>query len=173
MILAEIYTREEWYDFFITLGSSAAVLSGLVFVAMAINLGVVVRDAAHRHRSISTLTGFTAIFMICAFGLAGGLSHRRFGIEWLIVALAAGSIYLNSYIQALRQKGSKLALNRYRVFASMTYYTVETVGSAVFALGHAGGLYVAATALVWYFPLLISAAWLLIVRGYQEDHKKV
>ena len=41
MVALDVYRPEQWHDFFITVGGGAAVLTGLVFVAMSLNLGVI------------------------------------------------------------------------------------------------------------------------------------
>jgi hypothetical protein len=56
---------------FVMVGGAAAVLTGLVFVAMSFNARVVVEDATHRYRAVGTLTGMTAAFVICALALLG------------------------------------------------------------------------------------------------------
>jgi hypothetical protein len=38
MFAGDIYRPEEWHDFFVMLGGAAAVLTGLVFVALSLNL---------------------------------------------------------------------------------------------------------------------------------------
>ncbi len=53
----DIFRPEQWHDFFITVGGGAAALTGLVFVAMSLNVSVIARDATHRYRAIGTLTG--------------------------------------------------------------------------------------------------------------------
>ena len=63
----------------------AAVLTGLVFVAMSLNVSVITQDATHRYRAIGTLTGITAAFVICSLALMGGQDHYSVGIEWMVV----------------------------------------------------------------------------------------
>ena len=60
---------DAWHDFFLMVGGGAAALAGLVFVAMSINLKVIIQDGTHKNRAIATLAGYTAVFMICAFAL--------------------------------------------------------------------------------------------------------
>src|SRR4051812_24505689 len=74
-------------------GGAAAVLTGLVFVALSLNVDVLLRDAMHRARSIGTLTNFAAIFLMSAVALMGGLSHVSIGIVWLLVAIGGGFVY--------------------------------------------------------------------------------
>lgn len=52
-------------------GSGAAALAGLIFVAMSINIKIILQNATHKNRAINMLTGFTAVFMACSFALMG------------------------------------------------------------------------------------------------------
>ena len=62
---------DQWNNYFLMVGGGAAALAGLIFVAMSINLGVVVQDTTHRNRAINMLSGFTAVFMACSLALLG------------------------------------------------------------------------------------------------------
>ena len=66
MIAADIFRPEQWNNFFLLVGTGAVTLTGLVFVAMSLNLKVVAVDATHRYRAINTLTGLALVFMRCA-----------------------------------------------------------------------------------------------------------
>lgn len=46
---------EQLHDFFIMVGGGAAALTGLVFVALSLNLEIIVKDLTHRNRAIGTL----------------------------------------------------------------------------------------------------------------------
>src|SRR5580704_2912122 len=78
---------DQWNNFFVMVGGVAAALAGLVFIAMSINLSIITRDATHKNRAIATMTGFTAVFMICAFALIGSQNYRWIGVEWLVISL--------------------------------------------------------------------------------------
>jgi len=81
-----IYNPELWSDFFVMVGGGAAALSGLVFVAMSLNLESVVVDATHRNRAIGTLTGFSYSFILCGLALMGRPNNALLGIEWLVLS---------------------------------------------------------------------------------------
>src|SRR5262245_21906398 len=51
MLALDAYRPEQWHDFFVMVGGSAAVLTGLVFVALSLNVNVVIKDATHRYRA--------------------------------------------------------------------------------------------------------------------------
>src|SRR6266487_3198986 len=101
VLLGDVYRPNEWHDFFIMVGGAAAVLTGLVFVAMSLNVTVIADDATHRYRAIGTLTGITALFVICALALMRGQGHRAVGIEWFVVAAVAAIVYVYGYVQAV------------------------------------------------------------------------
>jgi hypothetical protein len=58
LLAADIYKPDQWRDFFLMVGGGAAALTGLVLVAMSLNLDVIAQDATHRYRAIGTLAGF-------------------------------------------------------------------------------------------------------------------
>jgi hypothetical protein len=47
MRAADIFRPDQWHDFLVMVGGAAAALTGLVFVALSLNLEIVVRDATH------------------------------------------------------------------------------------------------------------------------------
>jgi hypothetical protein len=57
MVAADAFIPGQWTNFFLLVGTGAVTLTGLVFVAMSLNLKVIARDATHRNRAINTLTG--------------------------------------------------------------------------------------------------------------------
>jgi hypothetical protein len=165
----DIFRPEQWHDFFITVGGGAAALTGLVFVAMSLNVAVIAQDATHRHRAIGTLTGFSAAFVICSLAVMGGQDHRAVGIEWLIVTTVAGGVYIYGYVQALRVGGSAVGLGTTRLVFGTSCYVAEAVGAALLIARQIAGLYVAAVALILLLAFMISGAWLLIV-GVSTRH---
>jgi hypothetical protein len=162
-VTADIYRPDQWHDYFITVGGAAAALTGLVFVAMSLNLSVIAQDATHRYRAVGTLAGFTAIFVICALGVMGGQDHRAVGLEWLIVSAVAVAVYVYGYIQAIRCGESSVGLRPFRLVGGTALHVVEIAGAALLLSGEIAGLYVAAIAMIGLLAFMISGAWLLIM----------
>jgi hypothetical protein len=163
MVGSEVYDPDLWTNFFVLVGTGSAALTGLVFVAISINLRGVAKDATHRHRAINMLSGFTAVFLISALALMGHQTYRTLGIEWLLVSLVAAAINTNGYIQGLTVAGSGYALNLFRIVGGSACYLGLVIGSLVLLLGFKSGIYIAAVALVINFVFLVSGSWLLIV----------
>ena len=167
-LASEVFRPDEWRDFFLVVGGAAAVLTGLVFVAMSINLDDVTHDATHRNRAMGTLAGIIAAFVICSLALMGGQDHVAIGVEWATVAAIAGGVYVYGYVRAYRSGGSNVGLRLPRLATGTTLYIAEFVGACVLIAGRVAGLYVAAVSMLLLLVWMISGAWLLIV-GVSPD----
>ena len=163
MLALDTYRPDQWHDFFVMVGGSAAVLTGLVFVALSLNVEVVTRDATHRYRAIDTLSGMTGVFVICALALMGGQDNRAVGVEWLVVAALSIAVYVRGYLKAVRLGGNLDWLRSRRVVVIAALYLIQLVGSALLIADEIAGLYVAAVAMVAALAFMITAAWLLVV----------
>ena len=162
------FTPGHWHDFFVMVGGSAAALTGLVFVAMTLNLAAITRDATHHYRAVGTISGFVAIFMVCALALVGDQTNTAIGIEWLVVMVAATAVYVYGYVRAVRSGGSTTGLAPPRLVVGIGLWVAGVVGAGILALGQGVGALVAAVTMVALVAFLISGAWLLIV-GVRRD----
>jgi hypothetical protein len=159
---------DQWNNFFIMVGGGAAALAGLVFIAMSINLPIINRDATHKNRAIATMTGFTAVFMICALALIGNQNYQWIGVEWLVVSLVPTVTYIRVYFRAKKVGKSAVGLSIGRFIAGTACYVAQIIGSVLLILGYVAGLYMASVAMVLSFAFFISGAWLLIT-GIREN----
>jgi hypothetical protein len=169
MFAADIYRPEEWHDFFVMVGGAAAVLTGLVFVALSLNLDAILRDAMHRARSIGTLTNFGAVFVICALALMGDQTHATIGIEWLLVSIGAGFVYVRPWPTSHRADPSTSAFVRFMTGSAL--YLGQLVGSVMLLSGAIAGLYVAAASMTLLAAYSVTGAWLLVVGARKDDRE--
>jgi hypothetical protein len=167
VLTADIYRPVEWHDFFVMVGGAAAVLTGLVFVALSLNVNVLLRDLMHRARSIGTLTNFAAIFLVCAVALMGTQTHISLAVVWLVVALTAGYVYVRPW-PATRRVSPPTMLASLRFMTGSALYVAEIVGSILLLSGATAGLYIAASAMTLLAVYSVTGAWLLVV-GAQPD----
>jgi hypothetical protein len=166
MIAATIFRPGQWTDFFLLVGTGAVTLTGLVFVAMALNLKVIAVDATHRYRAINTLTGLALVFLRCALVLMGAQNHRSIGAELFVVAGISGAVFVKGYAQALRlSSGLRLS----RIVGGTLVHLAEMLGAALFFFGHIAGLYIAAVAIVTNTCYMITAAWLLVTGAFDRS----
>jgi hypothetical protein len=165
MVGADIYRPEQWTNFFVLVGTGAVTLTGLVFVAMALNLKAIAADATHRYRAINTLTGLALVFMRCALVLMGAQNHRAIGAELLVVSGISAAVFLRGYTKAIRMsKGLRLS----RIVGGSLVHLAEMIGAALFLFGHLPGLYIAAIAMVTNTCYMVTAAWLLVIGVFDQ-----
>ncbi len=164
-MIADIYRPERWTDFFILVGTGAVTLTGLVFVAMSLNLKVIAADATHRYRAINTLTGLALVFMRCALVLMGAQNHKSIGAELFVVSGVSATVFIKGYTNALR---SSSGLRLSRIVGGSLVHGAEMVGAALFFFGHLPGLYIAAAAMLTNTCYMITAAWLLVIGVFDQ-----
>jgi hypothetical protein len=165
MIAADIYRPGEWTSFFILVGTGAVTLTGLVFVAVSLNLKEIAIDATHRYRAINTLTGLALVFMRCALVLMGAQNHRSVGAELFVVCGISAAIFVKGYVRAIRMS-SGLRLSR--IVGGSLIHLVEMIGAALLFFGYLAGLYIAAIAIVTNTCYMITAAWLLVIGVFDQ-----
>ncbi len=163
---AATFRPDQWSNFFLLVGTGAVTLTGLVFVAMSLNLKVIAVDMTHRYRAINTLTGLALVFMRCALVLMGQQSNRSIGAELFIVCGVSAALFANGYAKAIHS-GSGLRLSR--ILGGGLLHVVEMIGAALFFFGHLWGLYVAALAMVSNTCYMVTAAWLLVIGAFERD----
>ena len=166
MIGADVFRPEQWGNFFLLVGTGAVTLTGLVFVAMTLNVRVIATHATHRNRAINTLTGLALVFLRCALVLMGEQTYRAIGAELFVVCGISAAVFVRGYIKAI-QMGSGLRITR--IVGGTLIHLAELIGAALFFFGHLAGLYVAAAALVTNTCYMISAAWLLVIGAFDQE----
>ncbi|MGA2836416.1 MAG: hypothetical protein ABSF84_07460 [Acidimicrobiales bacterium] len=165
MIAADIFRPEQWTDFFLLVGTGAVTLTGLVFVAMSLNLKAIAGDATHRYRAINTLTGLALVFMRCALVLMGAQNHRSIGAELFVVSGISAAVFVKGYMNAIKlSSGLRLS----RIVGGSLVHVAEMIGAALFFFGYLSGLYLAAIAILANTCYMITAAWLLVIGTFDQ-----
>ena len=141
MIANDLYRPEQWTNFFLLVGTGAITLTGLVFVAMSLNLRAIVGDPTHRNRAINTLTGLALVFLRCALCavrcalcavLMGGQNHRAIGAELFVVCGVSAVVFGKGYVRALLMSDG---LRLTRVAGGTAIHVAEMIGAALFFFG--------------------------------------
>src|SRR5271156_4068264 len=125
MIAADIFRAGQWTNFFLLVGTGAVTLTGLVFVAMSLNLKVIAVDATHRYRAINTLTGLALVFMRCALVLMGAQNHQSIGAELFVVSGISAALFVRGYAQAIRMSSG---LRVSRIIGGSLVHLAEMTG---------------------------------------------
>ena len=134
------YDPRDWHDFYVMAGSAAAALTGLLFVAMSLHSGAIMRHPLYGGRAVATLISLMTILFISGAVLIPGQSGLAIGIE---VGLFAVYHVIATYRQVRRIRPSDFAgLSRRRRFLEITgasIWIVLFVASAVSLIVGAGG----------------------------------
>lgn len=161
-----MYQPALWHDYFAVVGTGAAALTGLVFVAMTLHLDEITRDPVHRHRARTILTGLTAVFIRCALVLMGGQNGQAIAIEIIGVLVVVEVILYNSIRQAIRSADNGVL---WRTIGSFACLVLEQIGAVILFAGNTAGLYVVGLGMMSSFIFMVTGAWLLLVGvGAQE-----
>jgi hypothetical protein len=161
------YRPEQWSDFFLTVGTGAATLTGLVVVAMSMHLEIIASDPVLRHRARMVLAGLAGAFLRCSLALMGGQDGRAVAVDLIVVCLVINVLGLASYapISRLRTRHRDSFVRTLLLFVC---YTAEMVGAGFLFFDAPWGLNLAAAAMIANLTLMISGAWLLLL-GVRQD----
>jgi hypothetical protein len=130
---------KEWHDFYLLIGTAAATLVGLTFVAVSAGAGAVTRDHEAGLRSFLTPTvaDFTAILVACLILLAPFEDARG---ALLLVAAAVGAGYSVWVWARMRRHGFTATVD----LADRAWYALAPLAGHL-AIGGAAVAYLFAT----------------------------
>jgi modulator of FtsH protease len=156
------YEVEAWSDFFVATAGATAALTGLVFVAVSINLERILSIAGLPDRALSTLLLLLGALVVAVFGLAPGQSDGVVGAELAVSAALAIAVQAR-LIGRIQAAGHEEAHVR-GIIAIVFMGTVPfLVGGLSLAEGSGGGLYWVLAGTVAALAGGVANAWVLLV----------
>jgi hypothetical protein len=151
-----------WHDFFVgSMGASAA-LTGLLFVAISINLQQILKLPALPGRAAVSLGILVAALIVACFGLTPGLSPVTFGIE----VAAVGTLVTTQAVWVNVGKHDPADRVSWRVerFVTVVLPGLAFLGGGCSLIaGGGGGLYWVLAATVAAFVVAALNGWVLLV----------
>jgi modulator of FtsH protease len=152
-----------WHDFFIGSMGAAAALTGLLFVAISINLEQILKFPNLPGRAAGSLGVLVSALIVACCGLVPDQHVVVLGVE---IAIAGGAVMFQALWVTVRSgvpDGDRMAWRVERTLTLLLPGTLFFAGGLSLVAGGGGGLYwvFAATALAF----LVSAvnAWVLLV----------
>src|SRR3984885_1288891 len=162
------YTTEGWADLFVASAGAGAVLTGLIFVAVSVNIGAVLeadRQSGENFltgRALEALVALLNVLVISIVGLTPTISSGVFATSILIVA-AESAISPVQAVRASRSRGSFDRATWLRVVTAFTLTASLVAAGVTLAAGHGGGLFWLPVAFVLAIFVAAVNAWVLLV----------
>lgn len=155
-------TPPGWENFFVAEVGAAAALTGLLFVAVSINLSRILSIPHLPARAAETLVVLVGVLDVATFGLVPGQSQAAFGWEVVGTAAVVWLASVKTQIAALRDAEARQWLAR-RVVWTQVATLPFVVGGGLLVAGHASGMYWLVPGVLASFASGIQNAWILLV----------
>jgi hypothetical protein len=156
------YEPSEWSDFFIAVAGASAALTGLVFVAVSINIERIMKLEGVPDRALSALLLLLGVVVVSLLALVPALSRAALGLLLLaegLVWTAAVGVLVYRTVGELERKSW-----------AVTRIALPAAGTLPFVAGGASVLAEAGGGLLWTFAGVVGAivagvmtAWVLLV----------
>ncbi len=156
------YSALPWHDFFIGTIGAAAALTGLLFVAISINLEQILHYPQLPGRAAGTLGILVSALVVSGFVLAPGQGSRALGVE----IAATGTIVAAQAVWVSHGKGAPGDPASWQIQHLATLLlpgVVLIVGGLSLVAGEGGGLYWVFGAILLAFVSASLNAWVLLV----------
>jgi hypothetical protein len=160
---------DDWHDFFLAAAGAAAVLAGLVFVGLSINLEMIMSNPAYglSGRALEALVLLVAVLVVTILLLVPAPSVVLAGVEVLVVGVADWIAIVAIQLRHVRNWQSLDANLRWNFVGRVVLGQVSTlpiVAAGVVVLNWGfGGLYLLAAGVILSFLVAVAEAWVLLV----------
>ena len=160
-----------WETFYLLLGTAAATLIGLLFVAVSINIDLFRKKAYLDMQYFATLTfnSFFYVLVIALLFLIPGPTRLGLGLPLLFLGLLG---FGNTILQSRRARRIQAGRKGGGVPIRFTIAAVSLIGLALAGLGFILGIQTGLNLLVVVLILLLGSAavnaWSLLVTGEPE-----
>jgi modulator of FtsH protease len=157
------YDVDAWHDYFVAGAGAAAALTGLLFVAISINLQRIIEFPSLPRRALCTLSMLVALLVAALFGLAPGQSSVVLGIELLVVGVAIATQTIVLAQRSPRSADEPRYAHPIQIAVLLLPGLALAVGGLSMATEIGGGLYWILAAFVLGFVGATANAWVFLV----------
>lgn len=151
-----------WSSFFAAEVGAAAALTGLLFVALSINLSKILAIEHLPSRAAETTLVLSGVLAIATCGLVPGQSLRCFGFEVVLVAFVVWASTLRTQLNARKDVVARKWLFG-RIASTQLACLPFLVAGVMLVLGRDAGLYWIVAGVLASFYAGILNAWVLLV----------
>jgi hypothetical protein len=157
------YQPAAWHDLFVALAGAAAALTGLIFVAVSINLAQILKYRALPVRAMETLVLLGGLLLLAVLMLVPGQSRLALGTEILLLGAAIAAALLYGRLRLPRAAGQPRIWTVAPVIVILAG-TVPMIVAGISLLAAAGGgLYWLVAEIVLGLTGAMTNAWILLI----------
>ena len=167
------YDAGAWHDFFVTAGTAAAALTGLLFVALSIHLDRILGHPEHRFRARGNFFGLTVVMVMALVILMPSLGSRWLGVGLIVPNVAAATINSWHIRRILPTFFTGSIVFPLRVALSYVLILMGVAGGVSVLLGSGGGLVWPAIESIGMLLIALLGAWSLLVGVAQRSDTAV
>jgi hypothetical protein len=157
------YDAGAWHDFFVTAGTAAAALTGLLFVALSIQLDRVLGHPEHRFRARGNFFGLTVVMVMALVVLIPTFSGRWLGVALIVPNVSAAAVNAWHIRRVLPTFFTGSIVFPLRVALSYVLIAMGIVGGVSVIVGAGGGLIWPAIESIGMLLIALLGAWSLLV----------
>jgi modulator of FtsH protease len=148
---------------FVAMAGAAAALTGLIFVAVSINLEQVLKYRALPPRAVETLSILIGLLVLSVFVLIPGQGPAALGAEILALGIVLGAGLLVARIRLPRGAGEPLTWTVVPVVVILAGTLPMAAAGISLLVRGGGGLYWLVAGLILGFVGSVVNAWILLV----------
>jgi len=157
------YQTTDWHDLFVAIAGASAALTGLLFVAVSINLTRILQFDFLPTRAVETLSIMIGLLMLSVIILIPGQTRTLLGAEILTLGVALAAILLPKRLLMRRNKDEPLAWTITPIAIVVCGSLPMVIAGASVVAAGGGGLYWLVPGIVLGFTGAIVNAWILLV----------
>jgi modulator of FtsH protease len=158
------YSAAEWQSLFVAEVGASAALTGLLFVAISINLGQILQGAGLSGRAGGAMVLLLAVLVVSTLALVPGQSSTVLGAELLVAGLVVWTGLVTIHVRAVRgQVGPSSGVLAGRIVLAQTAVLPLLIAAVSLLLGAGGGLYWLVPGVLFCLAVAVLNAWVLLI----------
>ena len=161
----DAYSAAAWTAAFAAIAGSSAALTGLLFVAISINLTQILKVTGLVARAIEVVVLLAAVLVLSTLLLMPAMTSAALGVEVLSITVVAETFVTWIQIRSARSVATLVGPFNFafRVFGGQVGLILLLVGGVSLLAQSGGGLYWVVPGMAFAMVSAIIGAWVLLV----------